>query len=90
MLLVVVVLLRRRAVKRRRARRIARAKALAEARRRKMIDVLEVDETSDVRVLPARTGHHVAAAGRRRTSDRRVVRATRPRDAANRNDRGHR
>jgi D-alanyl-D-alanine carboxypeptidase len=89
-LLVVVVLLRRRAVKRQRARRIARQKALAEARRRKMIDVLEVDDTSDVRVVPARTGHHVAAAGRRRTSDRRVVRATRPRDPANPNERGRR
>ena len=62
-LLVVLVLLRRRAVKRQRARRIARIEAHAEARRRGMIDVLDGDDDSDIRVLPARTGHHVAAAG---------------------------
>ena len=40
-LLLVVVLLRRRAVKRRRARRLVRARALADARRRGMIDVID-------------------------------------------------
>jgi D-alanyl-D-alanine carboxypeptidase (penicillin-binding protein 5/6) len=89
-LLVVVVILRRRAVKRQRARRIARIQAHAEARRRRMIDVLEPDEDSDVRIVPGRTGHHVAAAGRRRVSDRRVVRATRPREHGPANDRGRR
>jgi D-alanyl-D-alanine carboxypeptidase (penicillin-binding protein 5/6) len=79
-LLVIVVILRRRAVRRRRARRIARIKAHAEARRRGMIDVVEPPDGSDIRVLPNRTGHHVAAAGRRRVSDRRLLRATRPRD----------
>ena len=85
-LLVILVLLRRRAVKRQRARRLERIRAHREARRRGMIDVLEVDD-SDVRVMPAKTGHHVAAAGRRRTSDRRVVRATRPRDRTGGTDR---
>jgi D-alanyl-D-alanine carboxypeptidase (penicillin-binding protein 5/6) len=90
-LLVIVVILRRRAVKRQRARRIARMEALAEARRRRMIDVIEPDTDSDIRVLPARTGHHVAASGRRRSSDRRVVRVTRPRDpATGQHDRGRR
>jgi hypothetical protein len=56
-----------------------------------MIDVVEGDDGSDIRVLPKSTGHHVAAAGRRsRTSDRRVVRATRPRDHTGGNDRGRR
>ena len=55
-----------------------------------MIDVLDGDDGSDVRVLPARTGHHVAAAGRRRASDRRVVRATRPRDRTGGTDRDRR
>ncbi len=86
-LLVVLVLLRRRAVKRQRARRIARIEAHREARRRGMLDVLDGDDDSDIRVLPARTGHHVAAAGRHRTSDRRVVRATRPRDRTGGTDR---
>ena len=54
-LLVVVVLLRRRAVKRRRARRIERMRALAEARRRGMIDVVEPDDA----------GHPAAAEGTR-------------------------
>jgi D-alanyl-D-alanine carboxypeptidase (penicillin-binding protein 5/6) len=90
-LLVVVVVLRRRAVKRQKARRIERMRAHAEARRRGMIDVVEGDDGSDIRVLPKSTGHHVAAAGRRsRTSDRRVVRATRPRDHSGGNDRGRR
>ena len=89
-LLVILVLLRRRAVKRQRARRLARIQAHTEARRRGMIDVLDADDAGDVRVLPARTGHHVAAAGKRRTSDRRVLRATRPRDHSNGNDRGRR
>jgi hypothetical protein len=90
-LLVVVVILRRRAVKRQKARRIERMRAHAEARRRGMIDVVEGDDGSDIRVLPKSTGHHVAAAGRRsRTSDRRVVRATRPRDHTGGNDRGRR
>jgi D-alanyl-D-alanine carboxypeptidase (penicillin-binding protein 5/6) len=90
-LLVVVVILRRRAVKRQKARRIERMKALAVARRRGMIDVVEGDDGSDIRVLPQSTGHHVAAAGRRsRTSDRRVLRATRPRDHTSGNDRGRR
>jgi len=78
-LLVILVVLRRRTVKRRRARRIERMRAHAEARRRRMIDIIEPDDTgSDIRVVPGRTSHHVSA-GRRR-SDRRVVRATRPRD----------
>ena len=55
-----------------------------------MIDVLDGDDGSDIRVMPAKTGHHVAAAGRRRVSDRRVVRATRPRDHTGGNDRGRR
>jgi hypothetical protein len=89
-LLVLVVLLfflRRRAVRRQRARRIARVQAHAEARRRGMIDVVDPPDGSDIRVLPNRTGHHVAASGRRR-SDRRVVRTTRPRE--HRSDRGRR
>jgi hypothetical protein len=77
-------------VKRQRARRIERIRAHAEARRRGMIDVLDGDDAGDVRVLPARTGHHVAAAGRRRASDRRVVRNSRPRDHSGGNDRGRR
>ena len=89
-LLVIVVILRRRAVKRRRAQRIERIRAHREARRRGMIDVLDGDDGSDIRVLPSRTGHHVAAAGRRRVSDRRVVRATRPRDHRSGKDRGRR
>jgi D-alanyl-D-alanine carboxypeptidase len=87
-LLVILVILRRRAVKRQRARRIARMKAHAEARRRGMIDVVEQDDGSDIRLLPARTSHHVAATGRRHPSDRRVVRAARPRE--HRADRGRR
>ena len=51
---------------------------------------LDGDDDSDIRVLPARTGHHVAAAGRRRASDRRVVRATRPRDRTGGTDRNRR
>jgi D-alanyl-D-alanine carboxypeptidase (penicillin-binding protein 5/6) len=89
-LLVILVLLRRRAVKRQRARRLERLRAHREARRRGMIDVLDGDDGGDIRVMPAKTGHHVAAAGRRRTSDRRVVRATRPRDHTGGNDRGRR
>ncbi len=81
-LLVILVLLRRRAVKRRRARRIAWQRAHAEARRRGMIDVIETAD-SEVRLMPTRTAtnHHVAATGRRRPPDRRVVRPTRPRHA---------
>ena len=79
-LLAVAFVLRRRAVKRQRSRRIERQRALAEARRRRMIDVVEPDEDGDVRVVPTRTTHHVAATGRRRASDRKVVRPTRPRD----------
>ena len=89
-LLMVLVILRRRAVKRQRARRMERIRAHREARRRGMIDVLDGDDGSDIRALPARTGHHVAAAGRRRQSDRRVVRATRPRDRNGTTDRGRR
>ncbi len=79
-LLAIVVLLRRRTVKRRRARRIAWQRAHAEARRRGMIDVVEAED-SEIRLMPTRTAtnHHVAAAGRRRPPDRRVVRPTRPR-----------
>lgn len=78
-LLVVLFLLRRRAVKRQRARRIERMRAHAEARRRGMIDVVAADD-SDIRLLPARTSHHVAATGKRHPSDRRVLRPARPRD----------
>ena len=81
-LLVVLVALRRRAVKRRRARRLAWRRAHAEARRRGMIDVVESDE-SEIRLMPTRTAHHVAATSRRHPSDRRVLRPTRPRDHAN-------
>jgi serine-type D-Ala-D-Ala carboxypeptidase (penicillin-binding protein 5/6) len=85
-LLVTVVVLRRRAVRRRRARR-ERMRALAEARRRGMIDVVEPDTTgSDLRVMPERTSHHVSAS-RRHQSDRRVVRPTRPRGHSPSNDR---
>ncbi len=78
-LLVVLVMLRRRAVKRQRARRIERVRAHAEARRRGMIDVVAKDD-GEVRAVPAKTSHHVAAAGKRHPPDRRVVRAARPRD----------
>ncbi len=78
-LLVVLVLLRRRAVKRQRTRRIERVRAHAEARRRGMIDVVTKDD-GEVRAVPAKTSHHVAAAGKRHLPDRRVVRAARPRD----------
>ena len=84
-LLIVAVVLRRRAVKRQRARRIERMRAHREARRRGMIDILEVDDAvADIRVVPARTTHHVASAGKRHPADRRVVRPARPRrpDAA--------
>lgn len=79
-LLAIAFVLRRRAVRRRRARRIERQRAHAEARRRRMIDVVEPDQDSDVRVVPTRTSHHVAASGRRRGTDRKVVRPSRPRD----------
>ena len=79
-LLVGVVLLRRRAVKRQRARRIERLRAHREARRRGMIDVLEPDDAqTDVRVMPIRTSHHVAASAKRHPADRRVLRPSRPR-----------
>ncbi len=79
-LLIVGVALRRRAVKRQRARRIERLRAHREARRRGMIDILEVDDAvADIRVVPARTAHHVASAGKRHPADRRVVRPARPR-----------
>ncbi|MEO6468408.1 MAG: serine hydrolase [Acidimicrobiia bacterium] len=79
-LLIVGVVLRRRAVKRQRARRIERLRAHREARRRGMIDILEADDAvADIRVLPARTAHHVASAGKRHPADRRVVRPARPR-----------
>lgn len=85
-LLATVVVLRRRAVRRRRARR-ERLRAMAEARRRGMIDVVEPDTTgSDLRVMPERTGHHVSAS-RRRQPDRRVVRPTRPRGHSPADDR---
>ena len=79
-LLIVAVVLRRRAVKRQRARRIERLRAHREARRRGMIDILEIDDAdTDVRVVPVRTTHHVASAGKRHPADRRVVRPSRPR-----------
>lgn len=79
-LLLVGVVLRRRAVKRQRARRIERLRAHREARRRGMIDILEADDAvADIRVVPARTTHHVASAGKRHPADRRVVRPARPR-----------
>lgn len=85
-LLVTVVVLRRRAVRRRRAR-TARLRKMAEARRRGMIDIVEPDTTgSDLRVMPERTSHHVSAS-RRRQSDRRVVRPTRPRGHSPADDR---
>lgn len=85
-LLVTVVVLRRRAVRRRRKRQ-ERLRAMAVARRRGMIDVLEPDTTgSDLRVMPERTSHHVSAS-RRRQSDRRVVRPTRPRGHSPADDR---
>ena len=86
-ILAIAFVLRRRAVKRRKARRIERQRALAEARRRRMIDIVEPDQESDVRVVPTRTSHHVAATSRRRASDRKVVRPSRPRDHSG--DRGH-
>ncbi len=79
-LLIIGVVLRRRAVKRQRARRIERLRAHREARRRGMIDILEADDAvADIRVVPARTTHHVASAGKRHPADRRVVRPARPR-----------
>lgn len=79
-LLVGVVLLRRRAVKRQRARRIERLRAHREARRRGMIDIVEPDDAdTDVRVMPVRTSHHVAASAKRHPADRRVLRPSRPR-----------
>jgi D-alanyl-D-alanine carboxypeptidase (penicillin-binding protein 5/6) len=79
-LLVVAFVLRRRAVKRQRARRLERMRAHREARRRGMIDIIDGDEAeADVRVVPVRTSHHVAAAGKRHPADRRVVRPARPR-----------
>ncbi len=79
-LLIVGVVLRRRAVKRQRARRIERLRAHREARRRGMIDILEADDAvADIRVVPVRTAHHVASAGKRHPADRRVVRPARPR-----------
>ena len=78
-LIVALVMLRRRAVKRQRARRIERVRAHGEARRRGMIDVVNQDD-GEVRAVPAKTSHHVAAAGKRHLPDRRVVRAARPRD----------
>lgn len=79
-LLVVAVVLRRRAVKRQRARRLERMRAHREARRRGMIDIIDGDDAeADVRVLPVRTSHHVAAAGKRHPADRRVLRPARPR-----------
>ncbi|MEP6625768.1 MAG: serine hydrolase [Acidimicrobiia bacterium] len=80
-LLGVLVVLRRRAVRRHRARRIERLRAHREARRRGMIDVIEVDDAeADVRVMPIRTSHHVAASAKRHPADRRVLRPARPRD----------
>jgi len=80
-LLVGVVLLRRRAVKRQRARRIERLRAHREARRRGMIDIVEPDDAeTDVRVVPVRTSHHVAASAKRHPADRQVLRPSRPRD----------
>ncbi len=80
MLLIGVVLLRRRAVKRQRARRIERLQAHREARRRGMIDIVEPDDAdTDVRVMPVRTSHHVAASAKRHPADRRVLRPSRPR-----------
>lgn len=85
-LLLTVVVLRRRAVRRQRKRK-ERLRAMAEARRRGMIDVVEPDTTgSDLRVMPERTSHHVSAS-RRRQSDRRVVRPTRPRGHSPADDR---
>ncbi len=79
-LLIVGVVLRRRAVKRQRARRIERLRAHREARRRGMIDILEADDAvADIRVVPVRTTHHVASAGKRHPADRRVLRPARPR-----------
>ncbi len=79
-LLIVGVVLRRRAVRRQRARRVERLRAHREARRRGMIDILEADDAvADIRVVPARTAHHVASAGKRHPADRRVVRPARPR-----------
>ena len=80
-LFVVFIGLRRRAVKRQRVRRLERMRAHAEARRRGMIDVVTTDD-SDVRLFPASTSHHVAAAGKRHPSERRVIRPARPRDHA--------
>lgn len=80
-LLIIVVGLRRRAVRRQRVRRIERMRALREARRRGMIDIIEADDAvADVRVMPMRTSHHVAATGKRHPADRRVLRPARPRD----------
>ena len=79
-LMIVGVVLRRRAVKRQRARRIERLRAHREARRRGMIDILEADDAvADIRVVPVRTTHHVASAGKRHPADRRIVRPARPR-----------
>ncbi len=66
-----------------RARRLARAEALAEARRRGMIDVIDTDE-GEIRLMPTRTSHHVAASSRRHSGERRVVRPARPRDHSRR------
>ncbi len=78
-LLGIGVVLRRRAVKRQRARRLERMRAHREARRRGMIDIIEADDAdADIRVVPVRTTHHVAAAGKRHPADRRVVRPSRP------------
>jgi hypothetical protein len=53
LVLLALFLLRRRAVRRQRARRIRRQKQLAEARRRRMIDVVEPGEPDGhVRVVP--------------------------------------
>ncbi len=80
-LLVIVVALRRRAVRRQRARRIERLRAHREARRRGMIDVIDADDAdADVRVMPVRTSHHVAASGKRHPADRRILHPARPRD----------
>ena len=44
-----------------------------------MLDVLDGDDDSDIRVLPARTGHHVAAAGAAARATGGSYAATRPR-----------
>lgn len=78
-LLLTLFFLRRRAVRRQRIRRLARQRALAEARRRRMIDVVDrEDDVAGVRPMPASDRHPSMARHRASRPNRRLP-AGRPR-----------